>query len=176
MELAQGQSLAQVVKVRRRLPEREAAGIVRQLADALGYMHGLDISHRDVKLENIMVDRGTVKLLDFGFSCFSKERLKIFCGTPSYMAPEIVSKREYLGGPADMWATGVVMYYILYGTLPFKSVTTEKELFRKINRGLFNLQVPGSPEAKDLLKALLNVDPTARPAAPALLEHPWLQI
>jgi MAP/microtubule affinity-regulating kinase len=86
-----------------------------------------------------MIDRGTVKLLDFGFSCFSKEKLKIFCGTPSYMAPEIVSKREYMGSPADLWAAGIVLYYILYGTLPFKSVTTEKDLFRKINRGIFNL-------------------------------------
>ena len=136
-------------------------------------MHAQDISHRDVKLENIIVDRGKVKLLDFGFSCISKEKLKIFCGTPSYMAPEIVSKREYFGGPADLWAAGVLLYYILFGTLPFKSVTTEKELFRKINRGLFNLQVPGTSEAKDLLKSLLHVEPAQRPSASEVLNHPW---
>lgn len=159
--------------MRRRFSEREAVTVFRQIVSALEYMHAQDITHRDVKLENIIVDRNKVKLLDFGFSCISKEKLKIFCGTPSYMAPEIVSKREYFGGPADLWAAGVLLYYILYGTLPFKSVTNEKELFRKINRGLFNLQVPGTSEAKDLLKSLLQVEPAQRLSASEALKHPW---
>ncbi len=98
------------------------------------------MSHRDIKLENILIVQktGQVKLIDFGFSCLSKERLKIFCGTPSYMSPEIVSKKEYYGGPADIWACGVLLYNLLCGNFPFKSLTTEKELFRKINRGILN--------------------------------------
>ena len=80
-------------------------------------------------------------MIDFGFSCMSKEKLKIFCGTPSYMCPELVCKKEYYGGPADVWACGVLLFTLLCGQFPFKSITSEKELFRKINRGIFNLSV-----------------------------------
>ena len=161
--------------------EIECAKIFVQIMSAIEYIHSQDIAHRDIKLENILIDQrtGTVKLIDFGFSCFSKERLKIFCGTPSYMSPEIVSKKEYFGGPADVWACGVLLFTLLCGTFPFKSVTTEKELFRKINRGIFNISVGPqhmSAEAKDLIKEMLTVDPTERPTATMVLNHPWFKI
>jgi serine/threonine protein kinase len=72
-----------------------------------------------------------LKIIDFGFAVSSKEKLKVFCGTPSYMAPEIVAKKEYYGAAADVWSAGVVMYVLLTGYLPFKS-TDERGLFRKI--------------------------------------------
>ena len=72
-----------------------------------------------------------LKIIDFGFATNSREPLKVFCGTPSYMSPEIVSKKEYYGNEADIWACGVVMYVILTGLFPFKS-TDEKGLFKKI--------------------------------------------
>jgi MAP/microtubule affinity-regulating kinase len=109
----------------------------------------------------------------------SKERLKIFCGTPSYMAPEIVSKKEYYGGPSDIWACGVLLFNLLFGVFPFKSVTSEKDLFRKILRGIFNLSLGPqdlSHEAKDLIRQMLSVDPLDRPTACMILKHPWLKI
>ena len=133
-------------------------------------------------MENILIEArtGSVKLIDFGFSCLSKERLKIFCGTPSYMSPEIVSKKEYYGGPADIWACGVLLYTLLIGSFPFKSVTTEKELFRKINRGIFSVSVGPthevSAEAKDLLHLMLTVDPAERPTATMVLNHSWFRL
>lgn len=138
-------------------------------------------SFRDIKLENILIEAksGTVKLIDFGFSCISKDRLKIFCGTPSYMSPEIVSKKEYYGGPADVWACGVLLYTLLVGVFPFKSVTTERELFRKINRGIVNFQqAPSSlsAEARDLIQVMLTVDPAERPTATMVLSHPWFKM
>ena len=79
---------------------------------------------RDIKLENILVDRktGKLKLIDFGFCCCTAPdtKLKIFCGTPSYMSPEIVQKRDYLGPPTDIWATGILLYALLCGHFPFK--------------------------------------------------------
>lgn len=141
---------------------------------AIEYIHSHDISHRDIKMENILIETktNTVKMIDFGFSCASKERLKIFCGTPSYMSPEIVSKKEYYGGPADIWACGVLLYSLLCGQFPFKSMTTEKELFRKINRGIINLT--GAPsslsqDAIDLIKTMLTVEPSERPTASMVL-------
>ena len=88
---------------------------------------------RDMKLENILIETKTkkVKIIDFGFCCGSKDKLKIFCGTPSYMSPEIVSKREYYGAPSDIWACGVLLYILLCGVFPFKSAF-EKDLFRRI--------------------------------------------
>jgi serine/threonine protein kinase len=146
---------------------------------AVEYMHSHDVAHRDIKLENVLIEQksGTVKLIDFGFSCLSKERLKIFCGTPSYMSPEIVSKKEYYGGPSDIWACGVLLFYLLVGTFPFKSVTTEKDLFRKILRGIFNYgqRESLSNEVKDLIKQMLAVDPSERPTATMILNHSWFK-
>lgn len=78
-----------------------------------------------------------VKLIDFGFACVSREKLRVFCGTPSYMAPEIVNKKDYLGSAADMWASGVLLFVMLTGQVPFKS-TTEKDLYRKITKGFYS--------------------------------------
>ncbi len=86
-----------------------------------------------MKPENIIFNpaTGVVKVIDFGFACFAKEKLRVFCGTPSFMSPEIVAKKEYLGPAADVWACGVILFVLLTGSVPFKG-TTEKDLFRKI--------------------------------------------
>mmetsp|Transcript_36603 Transcript_36603/g.48059 ORF Transcript_36603/g.48059 Transcript_36603/m.48059 type:complete len:107 (+) Transcript_36603:1295-1615(+) len=104
-----------------------------QVLQALAYMHAKNICHRDMKPDNIIFNAktGAVKVIDFGFACVSKEKLRVFCGTPSYMSPEIVAKRDYIGSAADLWACGVILFACLTGTVPFKA-QTEKELFRKI--------------------------------------------
>lgn len=91
-----------------------------------------------MKLDNILycADSKKVKIVDFGFASSNKDLLKVFCGTPSYMAPEIVNKKEYRGDRADMWACGVVMYVMLTGYFPFKS-QDEKGLFRQITKGIY---------------------------------------
>ena len=108
------------------------------MVSALAYCHERHVAHRDVKLENFMLDdRKNVKLIDFGFSCCSDKHLKIFCGTPSYMSPEIVSKKDYSGPQADAWALGVVLYVFLTGHFPFKA-PSDRELYRKISKGVFS--------------------------------------
>ena len=110
-----------------------------QILQGLAYMHSRNIYHRDVKPENVIYNpqTGMVKIIDFGFACISKERLRVFCGTPSYMSPEIVGSQAYNGASADIWACGVMLYALLTGTVPFKA-QTEKELFRKIQRGVYS--------------------------------------
>jgi len=131
---------------------------------------------RDIKLENILIEpSGRLKLIDFGFCTCSKERLRIFCGTPSYMCPEIVSKKEYLGPPTDVWAAGVLLYVIICGCFPFKS-TFERELYRKIQKGIYSfpLNMPEGP--KRVVEKILQVDPAKRPTASEVLEDPWVAL
>ena len=106
------------------MAEIEAKYIWQQVVFAIHYLHQRNVTHRDIKLENILLDetRTRVKMIDFGFSTWfpHEKKVKIFCGTPSYMAPEIVSKIEYSGPPADVWALGVLLYALLCGRFPFK--------------------------------------------------------
>lgn len=97
--------------------ETKTAKIMEQLFQGLQYMHALSICHRDIKLDNLIYDPDTqtVKIIDFGFAVTSSERLRVPCGTPAYMAPELTLRLEYKGDKTDMWAAGVVMYALLTG-------------------------------------------------------------
>lgn len=92
------------------------------------------MAHRDIKLENVMLDAGgNVKIIDFGFStCIPNDKkIKLFCGTPSYMAPEIVAKQEFCGPPTDIWASGVLLFAFFCGCFPFRG-QNDKDLYKKI--------------------------------------------
>ena len=134
------------------------------------------MTHRDIKLENIIIDKkGSIKLIDFGFCCCSSPdvKLKIFCGTPSYMCPEICMKREYVGPPTDIWATGVLFYAMLCGQFPFRGMT-DKELYKKISRGAFTFPDHVSPEAKSFINKMLIVNPLSRCTSSMLLKDPYI--
>ena len=120
---------------------------------------------------------GHVKLIDFGFACSAKEKLKVFCGTPSYMSPELVTKREYFGCAVDIWACGVLLYNMLIGQMPFKA-TNERELYKKIQRGNFAVpaRVTLSPDVKDLIRQMLCVDQYKRISADYVLAHRWFNV
>lgn len=119
-----------------------------------------------------------IKLIDFGFCCSAppEARLKVFCGTPSYMAPEIVQKKEYMGSPTDIWASGILLYAMLCGRFPFKGKDT-KELYRNIASGYFTFpdNVKISPEAKMFIQKMLVVNPLARHSAQRLLLDPFIK-
>jgi len=178
MELVRGMSLHGYLKSKsgRRLPEPEARRLFRQIVTGIGYCHGKSITHRDIKLENLLLDESNnIKIIDFGFStCIpNTKKIKIFCGTPSYMAPEIVSRKEYAGPPADIWALGVLLYAMLCGTFPFKG-DSDKDLYRRITRGYFEIPDHLSTFSKALLLRILQIDPERRPTADQILVDIWL--
>jgi len=160
------------------LQEHVARRYYQQVVDGVSYCHEKLIVHRDLKLENLLLDRKleSVKIIDFGFAaqCSSMDaKLKAFCGTPSYMAPEIINGDGYNGFSADVWALGVVLFALLAGSLPF-SARTEMQLYRKIQCGI--VTVPDSlPEgARRLIKGALRLKPTERWAVGAILRHSWV--
>jgi len=139
------------------------------------YCHANSICHRDMKLENIIVDeKKKVKIIDFGFGASGPKNklLNFFCGTPSYMPPEIVQKKEYLGNFVDIWSCGILLYTLLCGAFPFKALS-EKELYGKIAKGVYNLPTYLSNEAKTLIKKILVINPTSRPTAEDILKDNW---
>lgn len=120
-----------------------------------------------------------VKIIDFGFSVTTDKLQKQFCGTPSYMAPEIVKKLEYDAKSTDVWAIGILTYRMLYGVPPFKA-NSEKELYNKIMKGSFsfppsseNENIVVSEHVKDIIKLMLSYDSSERPSTEGLLKHPW---
>jgi serine/threonine protein kinase len=137
MEYVNGISLHQFVKElspQRRVGELQCRKLFKQIAEGVEYLHSINVAHRDLKLDNILIEDGkSIKIIDFGFSVLSNpsQKLKIFCGTPSYMAPELTQKREYDGKAVDMWALGVLLFVLLAGSFPFRG-HSESELYSRI--------------------------------------------
>jgi serine/threonine protein kinase len=105
-----------------RLPEREAALIFKNILHGMYYLHKQGICHRDIKLGNILIDPRdySVKIIDFGFATVSgNTELTNYCGTPSYMCPELLKRESYIGWQADIWALGIVLYRLACGCRPF---------------------------------------------------------
>jgi calcium/calmodulin-dependent protein kinase I len=163
--------------------ERDASIIIYKLVSAIDYLHTRGIVHRDLKPENLLYvsdsPAADIKITDFGLAKIMRDddMLKTACGTPSYVAPEVLLNQGY-GEAVDLWSIGVVMYVILCGYPPFFSESTP-ELFDQICEGSFQFQSPYwdnvSTSAKDLISRLLQVDPTKRFTTKQVLNHPWIK-
>ena len=130
----------------------------------MNYCHSKNIVHRDLKLENILIDESrNIKLIDFGFSIITPydKKLSIFCGTPSYMAPELVEKKEYFGPPVDVWALGIILYVMVCGIFPFKG-NDDKELYKNITDCDYQLPNGMNSALKRLLQKILKYDSLQR--------------
>ncbi|WVQ84460.1 hypothetical protein IAT38_006612 [Cryptococcus sp. DSM 104549] len=166
--------------------EKDAANIVRTITSAVKYLHDQGIVHRDLKPENILfkskAEDADLMLADFGLSKVLEEDkfaiLTTTCGTPGYMAPEIFKKAGH-GKPVDIWAIGVITYFLLCGYTPFDRDSQYEEM-QAICSGDYKFEpveywAGVSETALSFVRACLTVDPTNRPAAGQLLEHEWLR-
>jgi serine/threonine protein kinase len=128
-----------------------------------------------VKLDNLLLDaEGNVKLADFGFSItfFHGQKLKKACGSPSYAAPEIVTRKPYYPPGVDVWSLGVVLYAMVCGYFPFHG-STSQDLCRRIASGKFECPAFMSGDCRDLVRRMLTVDPVRRISMVEAEQHPW---
>ena len=176
MEYAQGGDLLKYVQKQKHLKESEAKQIFKQIVFGLGHIHSRGVLHRDIKLDNILLDSdGGIKICDFGVSkIISKtDRITDQCGTPAYIAPEIINNEGYDGFYVDHWSLGVLLYTILTGGLPYKGRSME-ELLEAIKKNSIIYPLHLSTEAKELINSLLKQNPEERLSLPELLIHPWM--
>ncbi|KAJ4745673.1 CBL-interacting serine/threonine-protein kinase 5 [Rhynchospora pubera] len=163
-----------------RLPEDLARHYFKQLISAIDFCHSRGVSHRDLKPENLLLDEnGNLKVSDFGLSALPEQLrhdglLHTQCGTPAYVAPEVLRNKGYDGARTDLWSCGVILFVLLTGHLPFQHENMMK-MYQKIFKAQFQVPPWVSGEARRLIAKLLVVDPANRISIPDMLRHPWLK-
>eukprot|EP01098_Paradermamoeba_levis_P003709 TRINITY_DN1659_c0_g1_i2.p1 TRINITY_DN1659_c0_g1~~TRINITY_DN1659_c0_g1_i2.p1 ORF type:complete len:354 (-),score=125.62 TRINITY_DN1659_c0_g1_i2:80-1141(-) len=183
MELVEGKELFDKIIEKGNYSERDASICIRQIVGAIEYLHSQGIAHRDLKPENLLSsgegENERVKVADFGLSKnFGEDRLKTSCGSPGYVAPEVLTCDSPYDKAVDMWSIGVILYILLCGYPPFFA-EDDPSLFKKIMDVDYNFDGEEwdeiSETAKELIKKLLTKDPAVRLTASQMKEDPWVK-
>ncbi|MEQ2250981.1 Serine/threonine-protein kinase H1 [Ilyodon furcidens] len=184
MELATGGELFDRIIARGSFTERDATRVLQMVLDGVKYLHALGITHRDLKPENLLYYHpgadSKIIITDFGLASSRKKGdeclMKTTCGTPEYIAPEILVRKPYTNA-VDMWALGVISYILLSGTMPFED-DNRMRLYRQILKGKYSFSGEPWPSvsnlAKDFVERILTVDPSERLTAGQAIKHPWI--
>ncbi|ERM97674.1 hypothetical protein AMTRI_Chr01g132530 [Amborella trichopoda] len=163
-----------------RLKEETARKYFQQLISAVGFCHVRGVYHRDLKPENLLLDEnGDLKVSDFGLSAVSDQirqdgLFHTFCGTPAYVAPEVLSKKGYDAAKVDIWSCGVILFVLMAGYLPFNDPNVML-LYKKIYKGEFRCPKWFSSDLSKLLARLLDTNPETRITIPEIMENRWFK-
>ncbi|XP_026532003.1 calcium/calmodulin-dependent protein kinase type 1B isoform X2 [Pseudonaja textilis] len=181
MQLVTGGELFDRIIERGYYTEKDASQLIRQVLEAVNYLHDLGIVHRDLKPENLLYatpfEDAKIMITDFGLSKIEADGImSTACGTPGYVAPEILEQKAY-GKAVDSWALGVISYILLCGYPPFYD-ENDSELFNQILKAEYEFDSPYwddiSESAKDFIRHLLERDPEKRFTCEQALQHPWI--
>jgi len=182
MEVCSGGELFDRIVEKEHYTEDEARKCILAVCQGIQYIHEQHIAHRDLKPENLLYsdpsDNATIKIADFGLAKLLDDNtlMHTACGTPGYVAPEILEGRAY-GIEVDMWSLGVISYILLCGFPPFYD-ENNAALFRQIKSGRYDYPSPFwdevSDQAKALIDSMLVLDPKRRATAQDVLDHPWV--
>lgn len=180
LEYVTGGELFDRIASKGKLTEGQGRKLFQQLIDGVSYCHNKGVFHRDLKLENVLVDaKGNIKISDFGLSALPQHfrddgLLHTTCGSPNYVAPEILMNRGYDGATSDIWSCGVILYVILTGYLPFDDRNLAV-LYQKILKG--DTQIPKwlSPGAQNMIKRILDPDPLTRITMVDIKSDEWFK-
>ncbi|XP_047307651.1 CBL-interacting serine/threonine-protein kinase 12-like [Impatiens glandulifera] len=179
MEYVKGGELFKKV-AKGRLKEDVARKYFQQLISAVGFCHNRGVYHRDLKPENLLLDEeGDLKVSDFGLSCVSDQNRQdglfhTFCGTPAYVAPEVLARKGYDPAKVDIWSCGVVLFVLMAGYLPFHDMNI-MVMYKKIYRGEFRCPRWFSPELTRFLRRLLDINPVTRITIPEIMNNKWFK-
>ncbi|XP_051125801.1 CBL-interacting protein kinase 23-like [Andrographis paniculata] len=180
MEFVTGGELFDKIATRGRLREDEARKYFQQLINAVDYCHSRGVYHRDLKPENLLLDeKGLLKVSDFGLSALPQQvredgLLHTTCGTPNYVAPEIINNKGYDGAKADLWSCGVILFVLMAGYLPFEESNIQA-LYKKIFKADFTCPAWFSASAKKLIKRILDPNPSTRITIAEVIENEWFK-
>ena len=179
MEYAKGGELFNKVS-KGKLKEDVARKYFQQLIDAVDFCHTRGVYHRDIKPENLLLDENEdLKVSDFGLSALAESKrqdglLHTTCGTPAYVAPEVINRKGYDGAKADIWSCGVVLYVLLAGYLPFHD-SNLMEMYRKIGKAEYKCPNWFPPEVRRLLSKMLDPNPSTRASIAKIKESSWFR-
>jgi 5'-AMP-activated protein kinase catalytic alpha subunit len=178
MEYACGGELFNYIVKKKRLDEQETSFFFSQIISGLEYIHKNNIVHRDLKPENLLLtENNTLKIIDFGLSNQYKtgQTLMTPCGSPCYAAPEMILGKKYAGLSVDIWSTGIILFAMICGYLPFEDKNNDK-LYKKILECKLDFPYHVSNLCKDLIKRILTVNPLKRIKLEEIKSHPFLKI
>ncbi|KAA0052614.1 hypothetical protein IC582_017821 [Cucumis melo] len=179
MEYVRGGELFKKVS-KGRLKEEVARKYFQQLISAVAFCHARGVYHRDLKPENLLLDEnGNLKVSDFGLSAVSDQirqdgLFHTFCGTPAYVAPEVLARKGYEAAKVDIWSCGVILFVLMAGYLPFHDQNI-MAMYKKIYKGEFRCPRWFSPELIRLLTRLLDTNPETRFTIPEIMENRWFK-
>lgn len=181
LEWAGHGDLLNFIRLKGNLKEPESCQMFLDLLDAIKYIHGLNIVHRDLKCENILLSRSNqVKLADFGFAriLLPRHLSRTFCGSAAYAAPELLQGIPYIGTPADVWSLGVILYIMLCSSMPFRDTNVQTLLTEQRETLVIpkTILLTLSKEIVSLLSKILNFDPKSRFSIDQILSSEWVKM